>query len=82
MARGWESKSVDEQQLMNAGSNESADPGAEGRNRTEIAERERRRQELELQRERILSERTASPVRRAALQAALKEIESRLDLLV
>lgn len=66
---------------MDAGSNESNDPDAE-EHRAELAERERRRQELELQRERILSERTASPVRRAALQVALKEIESRLELLV
>ena len=42
---------------------------------------ERCKQDLELQRERILSERTASPVRRAALQAALEEVESRLKAL-
>ncbi|AXC10497.1 hypothetical protein ACPOL_1149 [Acidisarcina polymorpha] len=35
-------------------------------------------QALELQRERILSERTSSPHRRAALQAALSDIEARL----
>ena len=35
-------------------------------------------QALELQRERILSERTASPHRRAALQAALSDIEAKL----
>lgn len=38
----------------------------------------RQRQELELQRERILDERTSSPHRRAALAAALAEIEGRL----
>lgn len=42
------------------------------------AARKRQRQELELQRERILDERTSSPVRRAALEAALADIESRL----
>lgn len=42
------------------------------------AARKRQRQELELQRERILDERTSSPVRRAALEAALTEIEARL----
>jgi hypothetical protein len=42
---------------------------------------ERQRQELTLQRERILSERTSSPVRRNALQAALADIESRLAAL-
>ena len=42
------------------------------------AARKRQRQELELQRERILDERTSSPYRRAALEAALTEIEARL----
>ena len=43
-----------------------------------IAQRTRQRQELELQRERILDERTSSPHRRAALKAALADIEARL----
>jgi hypothetical protein len=42
------------------------------------AERKRRRQDLELQRERILSERTSSPHRRTALAAALIDIEEKL----
>lgn len=42
------------------------------------AVRRRRVQELELQRERILDERTSSPHRRAALEAALTDIEARL----
>lgn len=42
------------------------------------AARTRQRQELELQRERILDERTSSPHRRAALTAALADIEARL----
>jgi hypothetical protein len=46
-----------------------------------MAAKLRQRQELELQRERILDERTSNPVRRAALEAALKEIESRLAAL-
>ena len=61
-----------------------ADQSASGvfkRNSLETARRERQKQELDLQRERILSERTSSPVRRAALQAALADIESRLALL-
>ena len=45
------------------------------------AQRERQKQELELQRERILSERTSNPLRRAALAAALTDIEARLALL-
>lgn len=42
------------------------------------AARERERQVLELQRERILDERTSSPIRRKALAAALEEIEAKL----
>lgn len=47
-------------------------------NAAEEAARKRQRQELELQRERILDERTSSAHRRAALEAALTEIEARL----
>ncbi len=81
MARGWESKSVEEQQS-------SADLTASGvavdaakKNGVERAKRERQMQELDLQRERVLSERTSNPVRRAALEAALADIESRIALL-
>jgi hypothetical protein len=42
------------------------------------ADRQRQRQALELQRERILDERTSNPHRRAALNAALSDIEERL----
>lgn len=45
------------------------------------AARARERQALELQRDRILDERTASPIRRAALEAALSEIEAKLTAL-
>lgn len=45
------------------------------------AERSRARQLLELKRERILSEKTSHPARRAALQAALREIEAELERL-
>ena len=44
----------------------------------EAAERKRKRQALELQRERILSERTSSPHRRSALAVALTDIEEKL----
>ena len=44
----------------------------------EAAERKRRRQALEMQRERVLSERTASPHRRSALELALADIEEKL----
>jgi hypothetical protein len=80
MARGWESKSVEEQQSLDDAMTIAA---AETRrqDRLELASRTRQKQELELQRERILSQRTSSPVRRAALEAALADIESRLSLL-
>lgn len=43
-----------------------------------VAERKRKVQALELQRERILSERTASAHRRSALTYALADIEEKL----
>jgi len=43
------------------------------------AERKRQRQALELQRERVLSERTSSPHRRSALELALADIEEKLS---
>ncbi len=42
------------------------------------AARERQKQALQLQRENILSQKTSSPDRRAALEAALAQIESQL----
>ena len=41
----------------------------------------RQRQALELQRENILSQRTSNPNRRAALEAALAQIEAQLKAL-
>ncbi|HEX6771823.1 MAG TPA: hypothetical protein VF126_07340 [Acidobacteriaceae bacterium] len=70
MAKGWESKSVEEQQAEQA----APDPAR----KTIDGPKERARQELELQREQILSARTANPHRRAALEAALAEVEGRL----
>jgi hypothetical protein len=78
MARGWESKSVEEQQSAADATASGALVEAAKKNVLERAKIERQRQELDLQRERILSERTSSPVRRAALEAALADIESRL----
>jgi hypothetical protein len=75
MARGWESKSVEEQVAEKLA---GADHLGDKPNATVEAARKRQRQELELQRERILDERTSSPHRRAALEAALNEIEARL----
>ena len=83
MSRGWESKSVESQQAeqaelqassaqRNAAANEQRASGVVD------ADRKRKRQTLEMQRERILSERTASPHRRSALVNALADIEEKL----
>jgi hypothetical protein len=73
MSRGWESKSVEEQQAQAA--SPKPDPAAA---HALDAERKRHRQDLELQRERILSERTSSPHRRTALTNALADVEEKL----
>jgi hypothetical protein len=74
MSRGWESKSVEEQQ------NQAAAPKpAATDNHAEIADRKRKVQTLELQRERILSERTSSSHRRSALTIALADVEEKLS---
>jgi hypothetical protein len=76
MARGWESKSVEDQV---ADKEEASSNATNHREATAAhAGRQRQRQALELQRERILDERTSNPVRRAALEAALADIEGRL----
>lgn len=84
MARGWESKSVEEQMagrdqpvpVMEGAmfKNEEARRKAERERMTQT----RRKQTLEMQRENILSQRTSNAGRRAALEAALKEIEAEL----
>jgi hypothetical protein len=82
MSRGWESKSVEEQQSLagekktaGAAQNIAADKADVARSE---AEKKRLRQALELQRERVLSERTSSPHRRSALTNALADIEEKL----
>jgi hypothetical protein len=77
MSKGWESKSVEEQQNVAAMPKPVDSRGATAAD----AEKKRRLQELSLQRERILSERTASPHRRSALSAALIDIEEKLSQL-
>jgi len=73
MARGWESKSVEDQQAQ------TPQPPQPAKVTVAQANRSRERQALELQRERILDERTSNPIRRAALEAALNEIETKLS---
>jgi hypothetical protein len=77
MSKGWDSKSVEQQQAEAAAPKPANDKAVTA----EEAHRRRRRQSLELQRERILSERTSSPHRRSALEAALIEIEMELSKL-
>lgn len=67
---------MEEQQAQAAVPQQEAPKSEE--NQIESAERKRMLQSLELQRERILSERTSSPHRRSALSNALADIEEKL----
>jgi len=80
MSKGWESKSVEEQQADAAAPRPATSEVAIEEKRAE-AERKRRRQGLEMQRERVLSERTSNPHRRNALELALATIEAELEQL-
>ena len=73
MSRGWESKSVEEQQAEAQVPKPTIVQASEN-----DAHRTRRRQDLEMQRERVLSERTSNPHRRSALEQALADIEEKL----
>jgi len=77
MAKGWESKSIEEQQADAAAPRPATSEVAIEAKRAE-ADRKRRLQALEMQRERVLSERTSSPHRRTALTNALADIEEKL----
>jgi hypothetical protein len=92
MARGWESKSVEEQ-MANALQQPVVDSGkylngqdsngfvSEDARRAADkvrSERERQKQALNLQRENILSQKTSNPARRTALEAALEQIERQI----
>lgn len=85
MARGWESKSVEEQMASveqpvaaasgNGYLNDEMRRAAE----LERQQKARRKQALELQRENILSQRTSNPGRRTALESALAQIEAQIQ---
>jgi hypothetical protein len=84
MARGWESKSV-EDQMASAQQTVPIGPAGgfntvEARRIAEIerTHRARQKQALTLQKENILSQRTSSPARRQALEAALAQIEAEI----
>jgi hypothetical protein len=85
MARGWESKSVEEQMAKAV---QQAEVDSRDKFESEDARRikaqhhavrEREKQALNLQRENILSQRTSHPARRAALEAALAQIEGQIS---
>jgi len=72
--------------MANALADRSAGPGngyvsEEDRRAAELkrASHERQRQSLNLQRENILSQRTSNPGRRAALEAALAQVEKQIQ---
>jgi hypothetical protein len=82
MARGWESKSVEEQMAASSQSAMfSGSPQDNRRQQVEKAHIARQLQALELQKENILSQRTSNPGRRAALEAALAHIEAQIKAL-
>lgn len=80
MSKGWESKNV-EQQQEESESSSARKMNDDTASRASDAERKRRIQSLEMQRERVLSERTSSPHRRSALELALATIERELEQL-
>ena len=82
MARGWESKQVEEQmEIASGGAAGPASGDAKHRRLEQRAELQRKRQGLVLMRENILSQKTNSPARRQALQAALASIEAEIGRL-
>ena len=76
MSQGWDSQSVEDQQPQVSESERAAKAAAA---HAAAAERKRQLQALELQRERVLSERTSSAHRRSALELALADIEEKLS---
>ncbi len=76
MARGWESKSVESQQVESPG---SADRG-EAFTREDL-KRKQQRESLELSRRRVLHEMeaTRSEARRASLEQALAYLERQIE---
>ena len=79
MSKGWESKNIEEQQAERASA--QVQQANLNEDRRADAEKKRRLQSLEMQRERVLSERTSSPHRRSALEQALATIERELEQL-
>jgi hypothetical protein len=84
MARGWESKSVEEQMASSQQyapahvAPEFSNGVARREAQQQQAQRLRQKQALVLQKENILSQRTSNPARRNALEAALEQIEAQI----
>lgn len=76
MARGWESKSVESQQVESAGAPDRSEVGTR-----EDLKRKQKRESLELSRRRVLHEieATHSEVRRAALRQALDYLDEQIE---
>jgi hypothetical protein len=83
MARGLESKSVEEQMANTLEAKDESLLSDEDKKilRQHKAVHERQKQALTLQRENILSQRTSNVNRRAALEAALSQIDAQLQAL-
>lgn len=81
MSKGWESKNVEDQQQAQQAESSPAKPPGAAAEAAATADRKRRIQELQMQREQVLSERTSSPHRRSALELALATIERELEQL-
>jgi hypothetical protein len=87
MARGWESKSVEEQmatsqqQSVKQSSTFSGSASDLRKQQVDKAHHARQLQALNLQKENILSQRTSNAGRRAALEAALEHIEAQIQAL-
>jgi hypothetical protein len=76
MARGWESKSVESQQVETTGAQDRSEAATR-----EDLKRRQKRQSLELSRRRVLHEieETHSEARRAALQKALDYLDEQIE---
>jgi hypothetical protein len=83
MARGWESKSVEEQMAASQQQSSIFSGSAQALRKQQVdkAHHARQIQALNLQRENILSQRTSNAGRRAALEAALAHIEAQIQAL-
>jgi hypothetical protein len=83
MARGWESKSVEEQMAASQQQSSIFSGSAKDLQKQQVdkAHIARQLQALYLQKENILSQRTSNAGRRAALEAALVHIEAQIEAL-